>query len=673
MGLRASAVAFRTRGRTTLLAGLVALASVVSLAQAASANVTTIKFDPSRQGWRGDEGSLKPAASLQFDTPVSGQVYAQPLVYGNIVVVATENDWVYGINKATGAIIWSHQLGRPVPNTPDCFDEISPNYGVTATPVIDPTSGVVYLTARSLDNANNPIWKAWAYKVSTGELQTGWPITLGGTAVNDPTGPSFDPTTQNQRPGLLLLGGHVFAGFAGMCDLGAYKGWIATIDPSIPSASMWVDEKGSKVAGGIWQSGGGLASDGTSVFVATGNGSVPSPGPGTTAQDALGMSTLRLVPGSGGNFIQADRFTPYNALSLSSQDFDMGSGEPTLLPDGFGNVPNHPHLVVQPSKSSLYLLDRDNLGGMAQGPSGTDKVVDELADQVSLSQAAVWPGDGGYVYVTDVTATHCGCAGPLKAYQVINGKLTIAGATNDNFGFASGPPVVTSNGTMPGSATLWAVDRTTGQLRAYNPVPYHGHLVLLWSTSIGMTSKFAVPSTDGSNIFVGTSGPSTSPTAGHLLAFSAPLPPTPTAVVSSPQFGLNQTDVFSVASNGAVQVRWVQGAGNWNGPLAISPPGLAPPGAHLAVSNQFGLPNQTDVFVVDNNGASDVLWVQGAGNWNGPLGLTPTGLATKGSSLAASNQIGIANQTDVFMVDFARTAQVVWVNGSGPWNGPSAF
>jgi len=76
---------------------------------------------------------------------------------------------------------------------------------------------------------------------------------------------------------------------------------------------------------------------------------------------------------------------------------------------------------------------------------------------------------------------------------------------------------------------------------------------------------------------------------------------------------------------------------------------------------------------VDNNGAAQVLWVQGAGNWNGPLAITPNGLATKGSSLAASNQIGIANQTDVFMVDFARTAQVVWVNGSGPWNGPSAF
>src|SRR5439155_21784172 len=99
------------------------------------------------------------------------------------------------------------------------------------------------------------------------------------------------------------------------------------------------------------------------------------------------------------------------------------------------------------------------------------------------------------------------------------------------------------------------------------------------------------------------------------------------AVVASPSGLLNQADVFSVAYNGAVQVRWVQGAGNWNGPLAISPPGLAPPGAHLAVSNQFGLPNQTDVFVVDNNGTAQVLWVQRAGNWNGPLANKPPGLA----------------------------------------------
>src|SRR5205823_3062682 len=98
-----------------------------------------------------------------------------------------------------------------------------------------------------------------------------------------------------QRTGLLLLGGRIFFGFASFCDLGAYKGWIAGVSTSTRAQSLWVDETGNNVEGGIWQSGGGLASDGTSIFAATGNGSIPSPGPGTTAQGALGNSSLRLT------------------------------------------------------------------------------------------------------------------------------------------------------------------------------------------------------------------------------------------------------------------------------------------------------------------------------------------------------------------------------------------
>ncbi len=76
--------------------------------------------------------------------------------------------------------------------------------------------------------------------------------------------------------------------------------------------------------------------------------------------------------------------------------------------------------------------------------------------------------------------------------------------------------------------------------------------------------------------------------------------------------------MFVVGTNGAIQVLWVQGGGAWNGPLGISPTGLAPAGTALAASNQFGIPNQTDVFVVDNTGATDVVWVQSGGPWFGP-------------------------------------------------------
>jgi hypothetical protein len=144
-------------------------------------------------------------------------------------------------------------------------------------------------------------------------------------------------------------------------------------------------------------------------------------------------------------------------------------------------------------------------------------------------------------------------------------------------------------------------------------------------------------------------------------------------VASSRQFGLpNQTDVFRVAANGAVEVFWVDGAGAWNGPLAISAPGLATPGAHLAASQQFGIPNQTDVFVVDHTGTVQVLWVRGAGIWNGPLAISPTGLAPAGAGLTSSNQFGIPNQTDVWVVANNGAVDVFWVQGvsGAPWHGP---
>jgi hypothetical protein len=144
--------------------------------------------------------------------------------------------------------------------------------------------------------------------------------------------------------------------------------------------------------------------------------------------------------------------------------------------------------------------------------------------------------------------------------------------------------------------------------------------------------------------------------------------------VSSQQFGIaNQTDVFAVTDDGTIKVEWVQGAGPWHGPMAISPPGLAPPGAHLAVSRQFGTPNQTDVFVVDNTGTIKVVWVDGAGTWQGPLAISPSGLAPSGAGLTASNQFGTPNQTDVFVADKAGTLRVLWAQNGGTWRGPLAI
>ena len=79
---------------------------------------TTGSQNDLRDGWDPNEPALTQAAvgggqfGQIFKTQVNGQVYAQPLVIGNTVIVATENDWVYGLNATTGAVGWKTSLGK---------------------------------------------------------------------------------------------------------------------------------------------------------------------------------------------------------------------------------------------------------------------------------------------------------------------------------------------------------------------------------------------------------------------------------------------------------------------------------------------------------------------------------------------------------------------------------
>jgi uncharacterized membrane protein YccF (DUF307 family) len=157
-------------------------------------------------------------------------------------------------------------------------------------------------------------------------------------------------------------------------------------------------------------------------------------------------------------------------------------------------------------------------------------------------------------------------------------------------------------------------------------------------------------------------------------AWHSPLPISPiglappgAGLAASNQFGLpNQTDVFVADKAGILKVVWVQSAGTWKAPLAMSGAGVVLPGSELAASQQFGL-DQTDVFV--NAEATVVFWVHGAGTWNS-LQISPAGVPTAGAGLAASNQFGVPNQTDVFVVSKAGALNVLWVQIAGTWHGP---
>ncbi|MEV5969402.1 choice-of-anchor D domain-containing protein [Streptomyces sp. NPDC051921] len=505
---------------------------------AAAADQTTISHDNLRTGWDPNEPGLAPDQvsssdfGQQFSTAVDGQVYAQPLVVGSTLVVATENNKVYGLDAASGKINWTKDLGPFWPASAINCGDLVPNIGVTSTPVYDPASGALYLTAKVNDgpDAQHPSWYVHAIDPATGAERSGWPVKVAGAPANDP-GRAFNSYTAAQRPGLLLMGGSVYAGFASYCDRGPYVGYVLGVNTSTRKTTLWAAEDSSANGmAGIWMSGGGLVSDGPGrIFLTTGNGVTPAPGPGTMPPGQLSQSVVRLGVNSDGTMSAQDFFAPSDANQLDLNDTDLGSGGPVALPATPFGTSAHPRLLVQIGKDGrLFLLDRDDLGGRSQGPGGTDKVLGTFGPYEGVwGHPGVYGGQGGYVYTI-------GSRGPLRAFAYgLTGTgrpaLTNTGSSTGTFGYTSGSPVITSTGTNSGSALVWAVysdgsNGANGQLRAYDAVPVNGTLKLRWSAPIGTASKFSVPATNGGRIYVGTRD-------GHVLAFGRPAN---SAITSSP-------------------------------------------------------------------------------------------------------------------------------------------
>jgi iron transport multicopper oxidase len=509
--------------------------------QALSAEITN-SGDNLRTGWYPDESSITPQLvsggtfGQLWSTPVEGQVYAQPLLDDGTLLVATEENEVYGLNPTTGALQWTKPLNLGPPFNAEeigCGD-LAPTIGVTSTPVIDPATHIAYLTYKTYVSGDSgpSHWYMDAIDVATGAQQPGFPVLLSGTAQNAP-GQKFEAQTELQRPGLLLLEGVVYAGFGSDCDIEPWQGWVFGVSTAGAVKARWVaDETGS--GAGIWQSGAGLTSDGPgSILLSTGNGGAPAtPLPGATPPTNLGESIVRLQVQSDGSLKPTDFFAPFDASSLDGWDADFASGGVTGLPAEEFGTPTVPHLAVAVGKDGyVYLLNRDNLGGIGQGPSGSDDVVQRIGPYGGVwSRPGVWPGQGGWVYIPTASGgtSPSGSAGNLRVYQYgLSGTgtptLSLQATSSEAFGFSSSAPVITSDGTQAGSALVWLVwspnnSGVGAQLRAYDPIPVNGEPVLRWSAPVGTASKFALPGVGAGRLYIGTRD-------GHVLAFGSPVTP----------------------------------------------------------------------------------------------------------------------------------------------------
>lgn len=616
----------------------------------AHADVLTNSADNTRAGWYSNQPGLSPSTvgggsfGQLYSLGVTGQVYAQPVVRGSVMVVATEHDMAYGFDPDTQRQLWSRSLGTPVAALSDCQD-IAPEIGVTSTPVIDPATSTVYLvdaTVPSGGAATDADFYLHALDLATGAERAGFPVAIRGAANNDPT-TTFDGKYELQRPGLLLMNGVVYVAFGAHCDDKPYQGWVAGVSTTAQKlVALWTDEAAPGAlstdgpGGGIWMSGSGLMSDAPGDIVLTSsNGTPPPAGPGTVSTGALGQSEVRLRVQADGTLKAVDHFTPYDATALNSTDSDVGSGGVIALPSSFGTAA-YPRLLATIGKQGvLWLTDATNLGGEGQAPDGSDAVV----SRISLSSGgvrgrpAVWGGDGGYLYLAS-SQSGAG-SGRLIAFKSAldgSGHPTLAqvGRSSDAFGFGSGSPVVTSDGTTSGSALVWTVWfpaspppgqplGTGAQLRAYSPVPVSGTMNLVYSAPIAVATKFSTPAVDNGRLYLGTQD-------GHVLAFGTPVTsPLTGSTLNFPVTTVGQTSTATetVTATSALTIQSASVTGPGFGIAGSSPPlpAAVAAGGTAALTVRFAPTasgGAAGVLTVTTSAGTATFSVSGTGQASGP-------------------------------------------------------
>jgi len=527
----------------------------------ARADEYTISQNVSRDGWDSKEPALSPAAVRKsfgqlFDTEVNGQVFAQPLTVGGNVLVATENDYVYSINGSTGAVNWSRQLGSPYASaTEDCGQTpvVLPYIGVTSAPVYDASNGTLYVSGMlsgppgddtDLSTAN-PTYDLFALNEKTGAIK--WKKQIEGSPT-DNSRIKFNAALEMQRTGLLLLNGSVYMGFGALCADGTvihrYVGYIAGVNTKTHSETLWTDQPGDSGTdaeyGGIWQGGGGLLTDGKSIYFATANGTAPPLGaPGSAAPRLahLGQSMIKLNVEKNGSLRPADFFSPGDADRMTAADHDFGSGGPILLPFG---TKRYPHLFATADKEAvIYLLNEANLGGRSKSATGSTAVFTgsprlvHNPTTVGAVNHGLWGHMAAFAGVTPkrkpadyIYYEGTGWGSTANMYVLeLNGRpakpnLKNIGATRQIFGFSSGSPVITSNGSRATSAVVWEVHAGGvtgggGSLDAFYAMPTStGVLREIWSAPIGDASQFSVPATSAGRVYVGARNDGTAAATG---------------------------------------------------------------------------------------------------------------------------------------------------------------
>ena len=463
----------------------------VNSVTASTIDVVTYHYDNLRTGQNVNETILTQANvnSTAFGKlgafTVDGRVDAQPLYLSavaipsvgtkNVLYVATEHGSVYAfdadsVNGNTSAFLWKASvLGSGETSSDDrgC-SQVTPEIGVTATPVIDRTHGThgaIYVVAMSKDANGNYFHRVHALDLTTGAELFGGPVlvqaTYPGTGDNSLGGNVvFDAKQYKERPGLLQIGGTIYTTWSSHCDAGPYTSWVMSYDANTLAQTSVLNLVPNGSEGGIWMAGTAPAADAAgNIYFMVGNGDFDTTlnASGFPTNANCGQCYVRLSSSAPMKLL--DYFTPSNTVSESNSDTDFGSGGPLLLPDVVDGNGTTRHLAVGSGKDAIiYVVDRDNMGKFN---SSADNIYQQINGQIG----GVWSKPSYF----NNTVYYGAVGDHLKAFPITSAKLAGTPATQsaNSFAYPGTTPSISANGTS--NAIVWAVENgSTGVLHAYN-------------------------------------------------------------------------------------------------------------------------------------------------------------------------------------------------------------
>jgi hypothetical protein len=384
---------------TLTLAFALATGSSPRRAPAEEQPVLTFHGDPGRSG-----NFVIPALTFEraralhldqgFEARFPGHVYAQPLYWRSIeadsgvLLVATEENIARALDARTGKEIWARSLGNPVPRSSLNCGNINP-LGVTGTPVIDRATEAIYLDAM-VDTPDGPRHLIYGLALKDGSVLPGWPIDVAEALKAK--GEPFTPRDQNQRGALAILDGVLFVPYGGHWgDCGPYHGWIVGISLKDPQTVVSFATRGR--GGGIWAPG-GIATDGKSIYFATGNTI-------GAKEWGDGEAVFRLGPGLRRSETSEDYFAAADWRELDRQDADLGGSNPVLF-DVPSDGQSEPLVLALGKDGRAYLLDRRKLGGFSAALAA-----ESVSHHSILTAAAAYPADDGTFVAFQGEGAHC--------------------------------------------------------------------------------------------------------------------------------------------------------------------------------------------------------------------------------------------------------------------------